>query len=128
VIYRWSKRPESIDTTRVAELARRPIPAARWWSLPTSNALGVVTPTAGQNAALSPEHVAHVTTWLIYEPGISTREIARRLYPGTDGGGDYSTRAKAVRLLAEQVLEEALLAVRTPNNTPVEAPANSLTP
>lgn len=126
-IYRWAKQPEPIDTRCVAELASQPIPAARWWRLAPLSELGSPTTAAVPSVGLSPEHVARVTTWLIYEPNISTREIARRLYPGTDGGGDYSTRAKAVRVFVEPVLEEALLAVRTPNNRLEAALANGLT-
>jgi hypothetical protein len=33
VLYRWGKPPEPIDTSRVCELAQRPIPHARWCTL-----------------------------------------------------------------------------------------------
>jgi hypothetical protein len=87
------------------------------------------SPSAALNmpSAVWTEQHVKVAAWLIAEPNISTREIARRLYPGTDGGGDYSTRAKGVRMLAEQVLVDELLAVRTPNNTAMKAPTNGLT-
>ena len=38
-----------------------------------------------------------VAAWLTAEPDITDRALARRLYPGTDGGGSYSTRAKQIR-------------------------------
>jgi hypothetical protein len=111
----------------VAELAQHPIPSVRWW-----HRTQATTPEGASNTAplssvtWTAQHVK-VAAWLMENPTISTREIARRLFPNTDGGGDYSTRAKAVRLLAEEVLGDELLAVRTPNNTPVEAPTNGLT-
>lgn len=110
VIYRWGKAPEPIDTSRVAELAQHPIPAIRWW-----NRTQVTSPEDSPNTApaahvtWTAQHVK-VAAWLMENPNISTREIARRLFPTTDGGGDYSTRAKAVRVVAEQVLGDELLA------------------
>jgi hypothetical protein len=49
------------------------------------------------------QHVM-VAAWIQKEPGMSTRELARQLYPGKDGSGDYSKRAKKIREEVESLL------------------------
>lgn len=43
-----------------------------------------------------PASYIKVMTWLIEDPSISIREVARRLYPGTNGTGDYFEVAKRI--------------------------------
>ncbi len=125
VLYRWGKAPQAIDTSAVRDLARHAIAVDRWWPLPPEEHTYTLSAAAsGPVAPLTEQHV-RVAAWLMTNPAISTRELARRLYPGTDGGGDYSTRTKAVRLSVEQLLGNTLLAVQTPDNTQQEANANT---
>ncbi len=96
---------ELLDTREVPRLAERRMPAERWWA-------GADPVPAPFDDELDEQPVAPVWTeqhirvaaWLQNEPGISIRELARRLYPGTDGGGGYSTMAKRIKEEVEQVL------------------------
>lgn len=72
-----------------------------------------------QGQVWTDQHIK-VAAMLSQTPGISTRAIARALYPDTDGGGSYSVSARQIR---EQV--EAMLCVtgvtavtEQPHNTP----------
>jgi hypothetical protein len=104
-----------LDTRGVVREARRPFTLTYWEppaDTPADDDLlleGLLADTAQTEApaASGPqwtEQHVQVAAWLQNEPGISTRELARRLYPGTDGSGDYSKRAKKVREEVESLL------------------------
>ena len=56
--------------------------------------------------------------WLASEPEISNREIGRRLYPGTDGGGSYSVKAKELRDQVLRVTSTGVTPLQNGQNTP----------
>jgi hypothetical protein len=109
--------PIPIDLTGVYALSQQPIEPTRWWSAPTG------APELSGDAPATPtwtaEHV-RVAAWLATEPSISTREIARRLWPDKDSGGDTSRKAKAIREAVEQVLAVSCAPVSTPPHSSVE--------
>lgn len=88
----WHKQNYPIDVTRIPDLVEHPIPATRWWKV----AIPQPTPVQHQPESLWSEEHVKVATWMANEPGLSIREIARRLYPGSDGSGSYSVQAKLI--------------------------------
>lgn len=58
------------------------------------------------------EHVK-VAAMLASEPGLSNREIARRLKPGTDGGGDAAVKAGKLKAAVLPFVQEGCSGVRT---------------
>jgi hypothetical protein len=98
----WHKETYPIETSRIPELIKQPISEERWW---------VAEPSTTREPAAPPRvwtanHIK-VATWLGREPTISIREIARRLYPGSDGSGSYSMQAKAIIADIQSVSEVA---------------------
>jgi hypothetical protein len=98
----WHKNNYPIDVSRVPELVQQPIPPARWWVIEPRQTDPASTPQQ-QNPHWSEEHI-RVASWLAQTPGISIREIARRLYPGSDGSGSYSVQAKTLIEDVQQVV------------------------
>jgi hypothetical protein len=87
-----------LDTSDVPTLASKPIDPTKTWQ-----GLSYVSSTPETTPTWTTEHIK-VTAWLQENPAISIREVARRLYPGTDGSGDYSTKAKKYMQEVREVL------------------------
>lgn len=113
-------REQAMDIRYVPMLAQRAAQRARLWlshdalaCTPDADALlkTLFHAPAPNESPWTPDHV-RVAAWLAAEPAISDREIGRRLYPGTDGGGSYSVKAK--------VLREAVLRVTNEGVTPLQ--------
>jgi hypothetical protein len=99
VIYRWAKQPEPIDTTRVAELAGRPIPPARWWltSVPASSSVQLSEPLNWPSSAyesaepefssssIQPE-IAQIVQRMKAELNLGKNEIIRLVWGAKPGG------------------------------------------
>ena len=127
-----SGREQAMDVRFVPMLAQRAAQRARLW-LSHADVAASTTPNAdtllqqlfGDAPATpsesptpwTPDHV-RVAAWLAAEPTISDRELGRRLYPGTDGGGSYSVKAKALREAVEGVTKTGVMVLQTPQNTP----------
>jgi DNA polymerase III delta prime subunit len=106
-----------LDTRGVMRGSRRPF-SLTYWEPPMPEAGELLEgllredPPEAQTAP-GPQWTAQhikVAAWLQQEPEISTRELARRLYPGTDGSGRYSATAKKMK-------EEVEAALHTPVET-----------
>jgi hypothetical protein len=91
----WQKNNYPIDVTRIPDLIEQHIPRERWWIIETPQPSQIKETPDHQTRSWSVEHVK-VASWLTSEPDISIREIARRLYPGSDGSGSYSIQAKTL--------------------------------
>jgi hypothetical protein len=92
-----SSEEAELDTL-LAAIGVRPLLEQELPAPPSKPANGTaVTP------ALTESHLK-IAAWLTADPSISNREIARRLNPGTDGGGDAAVKAKKLRQQVEAVL------------------------
>lgn len=100
-----------LDTRGVIRESRRP-GTLTYWEPPMPEAGELLEgllredPPEAQTAP-GPQWTAQhikVAAWLQQEPEISTRELARRLYPGTDGSGRYSATAKKMKEEVEAAL------------------------
>ena len=83
--------------------AATPVSAPATVALPSSEELEEVSledDSPEEETSMWSEQHVKVAAWLAAEPDISIREVARRIYPGSDGSGRYSIQA---RLLMEQV-------------------------
>lgn len=96
----WQKRNYPIDVSRIPELIEQPISPDRWWTVDTYQH---DMTQHYQQKSLSENHIK-VAMWLAKEPDISIREIARRIYPGSDGSGSYSMQAKKIVEEVQQII------------------------
>lgn len=65
------------------------------YAMPTRERLHQPVPEPEAKITWTDDHI-RVATWLAQQPALSVREVARRLYPGSDGSGSYSARAKSI--------------------------------
>lgn len=72
---------------------------------------------AASDSGWTAQHI-QVAMWLAAEPEISNRELGRRLYPGTDGGGSYSVKAKELRDQVLRVTGTGVTPLQNGQNTP----------
>ena len=119
-------REQAMDIRYVPMLAQRAAQRARLWlshdalaCTPDADALleTLFHAPAPNDSPWTPDHV-RVAAWLAAEPAISDREIGRRLYPGTDGGGSYSVKAKVLREAVLRVTNEGVTPLQNGQNGP----------
>jgi hypothetical protein len=119
-------REQAMDIRYVPMLAQRAAQRARLWlshdalaCTPDADALleTLFHAPAPSESPWTPDHV-RVAAWLAAEPAISDREIGRRLYPGTDGGGSYSVKAKVLREAVLRVTNEGVTPLQNGQNGP----------
>lgn len=96
---RYGKQ-EAVNLDGLLELSRTPVDPSAVWCPDLSG-------IAGYSSGWTEQHVK-VAAWIMAEPGISTRELGRRLYPGSDGGGRYSVKAKELREQVEALLPDTV--------------------
>jgi len=95
--------PRAATPRAATPRAATPVSAPATVALPSSEELEEVSledDSPEEETSMWSEQHVKVAAWLAAEPDISIREVARRIYPGSDGSGRYSIQA---RLLMEQV-------------------------
>lgn len=89
-----------IDTSQIPTLVQTPISPTKWYTIESTKQQAteqekVIDFPAGIAERWTDDHLK-VAMWLTNDPDISQREVARRLWPHTDGRGGYNVKAKRI--------------------------------
>jgi len=107
-----------IDTSEVPALVQHPISQSKWYKI--GAALEDLTEKVidfppGIRERWTDEHLK-VAMWITSDPDISQREVARRLWPHTDGRGGYNVKAKKIIEEVYSVIEGEFKACKSLSN------------